>query len=67
MLPEHIQIIDSGQAVAKQTERILGANQLLSEVDHFGKHKLYSNASIEILEALTRELQVEKEVKYLAF
>ena len=67
MLPEHIQIIDSGQAVAKQTERILGANQLLSEVHHFGKHKLYSNASIQIIEALTQELQVEKEVKYLAF
>jgi len=39
----------------------------LSQVDQFGKHKLYSNASIEILEALTKELQVEKEVKYLAF
>ncbi len=67
ILPEHVQIIDSGQAVAKQTERILNENKLLFEGKKEGKHNLYSNASIEVLQALTEDVPVNRSVSFLDF
>ncbi len=48
ILPSHITIIDSGEAVAKQTFNILSQHQLLAT--HFKSEQLfYSNADISVL------------------
>ena len=49
ILPEKIKIIDSGLAVARQTEAILASNNILKTKGQ-GKHSLYSNKDIAILE-----------------
>ncbi len=40
---DKVKIIDSGEAVAKQTKDILKQNQLLNKSKQLGKHKLFSN------------------------
>ena len=38
-----VKIIDSGEAVAKQTKAILKQNKLLNKLDKIGNHQLFSN------------------------
>jgi glutamate racemase len=47
-----MQIIDSGLAVAKQTKAILEKNGLLQTNLQKGKHQLFSNSDINVLEML---------------
>lgn len=67
MLPEEVQIIDSGRAVAIQTRKILELNFILNTSAEKGKHKLYTNSDIKTLDALTEEVQFRKEVAFLDF
>ncbi|MEH6657711.1 glutamate racemase [Leeuwenhoekiella marinoflava] len=67
ILPKNVTIIDSGQAVALQTKRILDKNNLLNQIQVEGEHKLYSNASIEVLTKLTSETIKNKKISYLDF
>lgn len=52
MLPKHIKIIDSGLAVAKQTQAILKDEGLLNSSTLKPSIKLYSNGNISILSAI---------------
>ena len=45
ILPQHIKIIDSGEAVAKHTKAVLDANQLLSSSKTKAEHLFYTNAN----------------------
>ena len=45
-----ITIIDSGQAVAKQTKRVLENNNLLNIKNTKVKHRFYTNTTIKVLE-----------------
>ncbi|ARV06534.1 glutamate racemase [Polaribacter sp. SA4-10] len=47
-----IQIIDSGEAVARQTKTILETNQLLNKSDTAGVHQFYINKNKKVLEIL---------------
>ena len=67
MLPEEVQIIDSGRAVAIQTRKILELNSMLNDSLELGKHRLFSNAEIGTLAALTEEVYDIEEVAYLNF
>ena len=49
---DKMQIIDSGLAVAKQTKAILEKNELLKKDIQKGKHQLFSNSDIRVLEML---------------
>lgn len=49
ILPEHIQIIDSGEAVARQTKNILEQHNLLTKNTNNGQSVFYTNANIDIL------------------
>ena len=49
ILPKHINIIDSGLAVAKQTHAVLSSNQLLNDTKEKAVIKLFSNGNIEVL------------------
>mgnify|MGYP003700582749 CR=1 FL=1 len=59
ILPEHITIIDSGEAVARQTMAVLEKNKLLNHMDHIGKHLFYSNKGIEVLKNLVDDATAE--------
>ncbi len=52
ILPKHIQIIDSGKAVAKQTQSILEQNGLLSHSIEKGKAVFYTNSDKTVLQSL---------------
>lgn len=47
-----IQIIDSGEAVAKQTKAVLHKNNILSLATSIGKHQFYINKNKTVLENL---------------
>lgn len=49
ILPKNIQIIDSGEAVARQTKNILEKNQLLNTASKKSKNIFYTNASSAVL------------------
>ncbi len=52
MLPEHVKIIDSGLAVAKQTKAILANNNLLNGDAKPVSIQLYSNGNLEVLNTI---------------
>jgi glutamate racemase len=61
-----ITIIDSGQAVAKQTKKVLEENNLLHLIAHKGFHQFYSNTDIKILEKVLNK-NTRKIISYLDF
>lgn len=64
ILPEHVKIIDSGQAVARQTKAVLVQNQLLNEYTSTVKNEFYTNGTVAILKAI---LDAPYDVNYLKF
>lgn len=64
LLPKHIKIIDSGQAVARQTKAVLEQHRLLNTDLSDGKHQFYTNGSPKVLKAI---LGNNFEVDYLDF
>ena len=65
ILPSNIQVIDSGEAVAKQTKRVLELNKLLNDSKSNPKLKFYSNYhDISVLQKLVGK---QYEVSFLDF
>lgn len=64
LLPDNVKIIDSGLAVAKQTQAILLKQNLLNDSNIEPKIHLYSNGDISVLDAI---LNNEFNVSYLDF
>lgn len=64
MLPEHVKIIDSGRAVAKQTKTVLSTLALLNDEILKPNIQLYSNGDIVVLNSI---LDYNFEVSYLDF
>jgi len=54
LLPEHVKIIDSGEAVARQTMAVLVKNELLTSSDEKGNHQFITNTDVGILESFIR-------------
>lgn len=52
ILPESVKIIDSGEAVAKQTKAILELNNLLNTEVHKSKKTFYTNADMSVLKGI---------------
>lgn len=52
IIPEHVQIIDSGEAVAKQTLNILRQNNLLNNANKKSSQIFYTNSEPEVLETI---------------
>ncbi len=57
LLPENVTIIDSGEAVARQTEKILKDLNLLSEKTSKPTLQFFSNKNVETLEMLLKEFE----------
>lgn len=64
LLPKHIKIIDSGEAVARQTKAVLEIHNLLHLTTNTPKTKFYTNGSVEVMHAL---LDDKFQVEYLNF
>ncbi|REG88909.1 glutamate racemase [Winogradskyella sediminis] len=64
MLPDHVKIIDSGRAVAKQTQAVLSQLDLRSNSTEKPNIQLFSNADIAVLNAI---LEDKFNVSYLDF
>ena len=64
LLPKHVKIIDSGEALARQTKAVLEKNNLLNTSTNLSKHKFFTNGNPEILKQI---LSGEVEVSYLDF
>ena len=64
LLPKHVKIIDSGEAVARQTKAVLEANHLLNTETSTVEHLFFSNGNPEIMKSL---LGSGHKVDYLDF
>ena len=49
ILPPHVTIIDSGEAVAKQTKKVLQSHGLLNTINHTSNQVFYTNANPVVL------------------
>ena len=52
IVPEHLTIIDSGEAVAKQTKKILEKHGLLNTMEHDTFQEFYTNADPAVLQSI---------------
>jgi glutamate racemase len=57
LVPEYVKIIDSGEAVARQTKNLLMQHNLLNPANILGIHELYSTGGVEVLKILTKEVK----------
>lgn len=64
MLPKHVKIIDSGEAVARQTRAVLEKNQLLNARKTKPNNQFYTNGTVEVL---TDIMEHKFKVDYLQF
>jgi len=64
LLPPHVQIIDSGEAVARQTKAVLEQQNLLNIQKLSSKNQFYSNGNPEVMTSL---LGNTYNVEYLEF
>lgn len=64
---EQVKIIDSGEAVAKQTKAILTKHQLLNSETNPKPHQFYINIKKNVLENILNNVSVEFNVEELQF
>jgi glutamate racemase len=67
LLPQHVKIIDSGEAVARQTKAILLERDLLKPDSGMVKHQFYSNTDKTVLKNLLCSVNAQIEVSHLDF
>ncbi len=67
MLPEGIKIIDSGEAVARQTKTILERHGLLNCSENRAQHQFFSNTDAQLLERFVSAVAATKTVRFLDF
>lgn len=67
MLPENIAIIDSGQAVARQTKAVLQKFDLLTTSNELGTHQFYSNGNEKVLSNMLKPFKSNRTVSFLDF
>ena len=67
ILPKQVKIIDCGEAVARQTFKVLQENDLLNPANGKVKHQFYSNGDLATLHYFTHDIKAEIEIGYLNF
>lgn len=58
ILPQTVTIIDSGEAVARQTKAVLKQHGLLNESVHKGTQEFYTNSNPQVLQAIVGNFAV---------
>ncbi|MFO7672429.1 MAG: glutamate racemase [Lutibacter sp.] len=67
IIGENVTIIDSGEAVARQTKAILEKHNLLSTSTNKSRHQFYTNAETKVLKEILNDVSVEFSVEKLDF
>jgi glutamate racemase len=67
LLPPHVNIIDCGVAVAKQTLAVLNKENLQNPKKTPGKIQFYTNKDIKILTSFLEDINELKQIEYLNF
>lgn len=67
IIGENVTIIDSGEAVAKQTKAILEKLDLLSTAKSKGNHQFYTNAETKVLKEILSDVSENFTVEKLDF
>ncbi|WP_036156358.1 glutamate racemase [Maribacter forsetii] len=67
MLPENVTIIDSGQAVARQTKSVLEQNNLLTNSNELGTHQFFTNGDEKVLASILSPAKVKHSVSFKDF
>jgi glutamate racemase len=67
ILPDKVTIIDSGEAVARQTKNVLDQSNLLNLSKKIPIHEIYSNTDITTLSAIIGNNKIKKGVRILDF
>ena len=67
LLPTNVLIIDSGEAVARQTKAILIKNDLINPSKKLGKHKFYTNVEVHVLKELLKDSNASYSIERLDF
>lgn len=67
ILPPDVVILDSGLAVARQTETVLKQNKLLNPLHSPTSHSFYTNANVEILKDFLKDVKVDYTAEFLDF
>lgn len=61
IIPDHILVIDSGEAVAKHTQKVLADHQLLTTNDQPGNTHFYTNIDPSVLQTFApKDIQVQQ-------
>ena len=63
-LPEHITVIDSGDAVAKHTYKILKEANLLKTDNLPGYSKFYTNKNVDILQSFIADFGIAEKLDF---
>ena len=67
ILGSNVNIIDSGEAVAKQTKTVLEKNILLSNSKNKSKHQFYTNTQTEVLSKILNNVSIAYSIERLDF
>lgn len=67
LLPVHVQIIDSGEAVARQTKAILEKSDLINPSANLGRHRFYTNVEPDVLKGFLNDNKASYSVKQVDF
>lgn len=59
IIPENVVIVDSGKAVAKQTHKVLSAENINTTETSIGEKVFYTNKDLNIFKSFLNELDVE--------
>jgi len=66
-LPVHVEVIYSGEAVARQTKAVLEQNGILNTIDQNGERQFYGNSNISTLKSVLEDVNFNMKVSYLNF
>jgi len=67
LVGENVTIIDSGEAVARQTKAILEKFNLLNDENTRANHQLFTNGDINIMQHIIDTFHIECSISYLDF
>lgn len=63
IIPPHVTLIDSGEAVAKQTKSILEQHQLLNNITE-NAHAFYTNGNLPLLQRFLKQIEIKSEAVF---
>ncbi len=67
LLPENVKIIDSGEAVARQTKAVLAKNDLFTNSSEKGNHQFITNTDVGVLESFLKDYSSSIKTTYQDF